>query len=164
MVPPGPSLSWYLPAWLERRSPRLSLCCEAASEVRSRSCLTAVTAGWYPSTLFAGSFAPIRACVVKPAAQLGYIAWPHPPLFGFCSIPYGQVGEMSMRLSRERRCSPREAVRQSRHCLGRHIGQSAVIPACALRAAVKSLPKRGSPIVKEYGFGIVGLVGKRDEQ
>jgi hypothetical protein len=50
--------------------------------------------------------------------------------------------------------------------LGEHAGQRAVIPACALRAAVKPLPERlaQDAIVKEYGFGVVGLVGKRDEQ
>jgi hypothetical protein len=52
-----------------------------------------------------------------------------------------------------------------RAILGR-TGQSAVIPAGALRAAVEALPERLAQdgIVKEYGFGIVGFVSKRHKQ
>jgi hypothetical protein len=73
----------------------------------------------------------------------------------------------SERLIRESYHSPRETVRQlPGQCLGEHFGQSAVIPACAFSAAVEPLPERlaQDAIVKEYCFGIVGFVGKRDKQ
>jgi hypothetical protein len=45
----------------------------------------------------------------------------------------------------------------------RQVCQSAVIPDCALGAAVERLPKRFAQdlIVKKYGSGIVSFAGKR---
>jgi hypothetical protein len=48
--------------------------------------------------------------------------------------------------------------------LDEYVSQSRVIPARAIRAAIKPLPGRlaQDAIVKEYGFGIVGFVGNKD--
>ena len=70
------------------------------------------------------------------------------------------------RSCRESSHCPREAVRQpSGHCLGEHVGQSAVVPPGALSATVEPVPERlaQETIIKENSFGIVGFVGERDE-